>query len=174
MSVKHTIRHITRAAPTRRLDQGFSLVEILVSLVIVALGLIGVAKLQSTSLLSNTDAYYASLASFLSYEMAERIRVNPNGTSNYAVVMSTLPPTSVDCVANQCSASNMARFDVQQWIDVLNNSLPEGAGAITYSGGAQDAYTIIVRWKPKLGGNCAADGGTGTDYSCFTLNIIAS
>jgi type IV pilus assembly protein PilV len=161
------------AAARRQVARGFTLIEILVSLVVIAIGLVGVAKLQSSSLLANTDAYYASLASFLAYEMAERVRVNPNGNGSYAVAMSTGPSTSLDCVGGPCSASNMARFDVQQWLDIISTSLPEGGGKITYVGGAQDAFGIVVRWKPKLGGNCAADGTAGTDYSCFTLNIIS-
>ncbi len=157
-----------------RYARGFGLFEILVSLIVVALGLIGVTKLQSNALFANTDAYHASLASFLAYEMAERIRVNPDGDSSYALAMSTAPPTTLDCVASPCSASNMARFDVQQWISILSTSLPEGAGRIGFSGGAQEAYTVTVRWKPKMAGNCAADSSAGTDYSCFTLNIITS
>lgn len=156
-----------------RRQRGFTLIEILVSLVVIALGLVGVAKLQANALLSNTDAYYASLASFFAYEMAERIRVNPDGDANYAIVMSSTPPTSLDCVNNQCSAPNMARFDVQQWLNIISGSLPEGAGRIAYAGGTPDAFTIVVRWKPKLGGSCAADGSAGVDYACFTLDIIA-
>lgn len=162
----------SRCQLPRNAMRGFTLMEILVSLVVVAIGLIAVARLQSNALFASTDAYHSSIASFFAYEMAERMRVNPQGNAGYSSAMITAPVTSLDCVSNTCSASNIAAFDIQQWITAIAASLPEGAGRLIYTAGTPDAYTVIVRWKPKIGGNCDSSGGAGTTHSCFTLNVV--
>ncbi len=57
--------------------QGFSLVEVLVAMVIFAIGMLGIAGMQGIALKDNNDAYMRSLAVFFAYDMGDRIRANP-------------------------------------------------------------------------------------------------
>ncbi len=165
-----------REQSPRQQHSGLTLLEILVSLIVISLGLLGVATLQTNSLKSNNEAYFYSIASFLAYEMSERIRINPTADGSYASTMTSSAGSggsTVDCVTNQCSASEMAFYDLQQWLDNIAASLPSGAGRIVYTPGTQDGYLITIRWKPHFGGNCAADGSASSrDFSCFNLSIM--
>ena len=68
------------ARPTRRqIQAGFSLIEILVAIVVISLGLLGLAGLQAASLRNNQVAYFRSIASQQAYDMMDRMRVNLAG-----------------------------------------------------------------------------------------------
>lgn len=71
-----SLRRLRRAAPARR-QRGFSLLEALVSIVVLSFGLLGVAGLQAASLKYSRDARNQSVAVNLAREMAEMIRSNP-------------------------------------------------------------------------------------------------
>lgn len=97
--------------------KGFTLIEILVSLVIVAIGLLGLGSTQIMALKDNQDAYLYTQALTLSSEMADRIRANI-GVWRVA----TLPTPASNCanscnsVANSCTATAMAAYDYCIWI----------------------------------------------------------
>ena len=57
---------------------GFTLIEVLISMVILAIGLLGLAAMQTISLRDNQDAHYYQQATLLAYEMQDRIRANNN------------------------------------------------------------------------------------------------
>lgn len=155
-----------------RQAQGITLIEILVSLVILSLGLLGVAALQGRGLQASYDAYLYSQASSLAYEMAERIRAN-EGTA-YNLAMTGTAPTGTACntATSLCTATEMASYDLASWINRLNQ-LPSGQGQVTKAGAAPSTYTIIVRWKGFSTSNCAADGTTASalGFTCFTLTV---
>ena len=61
---------------------GFSLLEVLVALVILSVGLLGLARMQSTGLRQNNSAYFHSQATTLAYAILDRIRVNLDAAEN--------------------------------------------------------------------------------------------
>jgi type IV pilus assembly protein PilV len=153
-------------------QQGLSLIEILVTLVVTSLGLLGIGVLQARGLQSNQDGYLYSQASALAYDMAERIRVNVPAAvaGNYNTTMSNAP-AAADCVSADCTSdAAMAAYDLYDWkqrtVKVL---LPDASAAISYSA---PNVTITIRWRGFSAGNCDASGGTtSTDYRCFTLTV---
>ncbi len=95
---------------------GFTLIEILVSLVIVAIGLLGLGSTQIMSLKDNQDAYLYTQALTLTSEMADRIRANIGSWR-----VATLPTPASNCsnscnsIANSCSPTAMAAYDYCIW-----------------------------------------------------------
>lgn len=153
------------------LERGLSLIEILVTVVVTSLGLLGIAALQARGLQSNYDAYLYSQASALAYDMAERIRANPTAAAggSYNTTM-TSTPTTANCVTSQCGTpAQIAAYDKYDWkenhVKVL---LPEASASINY---AASDVTIVIRWRGRAQGNCDSDGSAGTAYTCFTLTL---
>ena len=68
-----------RAALSRRAQSGMTLVEVLVTAVIISVGLLGVAALQLTSLKSNQESYVRSQAAMLAADLLDRMRANQAG-----------------------------------------------------------------------------------------------
>jgi len=99
---------------------GFTLIEVLVSMVILALGLLGLAALQGISLKNNQDAYLFSQANALAYEMSDRIKANKRGWNPSGATV-TIPTPATSCTSgcnsatNSCTTTQMAAFDYCYW-----------------------------------------------------------
>ncbi len=145
-------------------QRGFSLLEILVAIVVLSIGLLGLAGLQAVSLNNNQAAYYRSIASQQAYDMADRIRANLAG--NYNALAAGLPGTNPDCIAAVCTPANIAISDHRQWNTMNARLLPAGNGTVTGAGGA---FVITVMWTEK--GNVFNDPncpvGTPANTRCF-------
>jgi len=112
-------------------QSGISLIEILVSIVIVCFGLLGVAGLLTTGLKSTQESQYRTQASFLAYDMADRMR------SNRQVALSGESKTSV-------TATNaIAVSDKTDWQTTVS-ALPSGSGTVTMS--ATNFFEITIQW----------------------------
>lgn len=108
-------------APNCRRLNGFSLVEVLVTILVLSIGLLGLAKLQFWGVKHTGSAYYRTQATLLANEMVERIRANPKGiaegystaveTCESATMDCTIKPAA-DCVSASCSESELALLDL--------------------------------------------------------------
>jgi type IV pilus assembly protein PilV len=135
-------------------DSGFTLLEILVSLVILAIGLLGLAGLQVTGLKNNLSAYHRSQATQLSYDMADRMRANVAGISFYVAGVPSATVITGCTTTTGCSAENMAKNDLLGWNTLLADALPAGVGTITQSG---SVYKIAVTWDDDRDGDNTND-----------------
>lgn len=123
--------------------RGFTLIEILVALLILSIGLLGLAALQMSGLQANQSAYMRSQAIFLAYDMFDRIRANPDQAAKYAS-----PSTSTaNCVgvSNTCTEDVLAAWDRASWQAELAERLPGGEGSVTFKPG-NTIVTIEVSW----------------------------
>jgi type IV pilus assembly protein PilV len=145
--------------PASRLSRGFSLIEVLVTLVIISLATLGMAKLQAVSMQTNTNALFESQAATLARDIIERIRANPAGdyttAFNQAVPVAVIP--SCNGAGANCDAAAMAQHDLMEWKCtlgvtafsvacaplVVGGQLPNGNGSITI---AANTYTVSIRW----------------------------
>jgi type IV pilus assembly protein PilV len=115
---------------------GFTLLEILVAIVVLSLGLLGLAGLQAASLRNNQVAYYRGIAAQQAYDMADRIRANLAGVAagNYDNLTAVTPadPACFNADAGHagCSAANMAVTDHSQWNSNNGRLLPAGVGTV--------------------------------------------
>jgi type IV pilus assembly protein PilV len=144
-------------------QQGFSLVEVMVALVVLAVGMLGIAGLYVTTLKSGGGAIYRMQAVNLATDLADRIRVNRLANVQYAAAAANnncYGAGSVDCTPAQ-----MAANDLFVWLAQVQdpNILPGGNGAVVVNGAAAPyTYQITVSWTEQ--------GGTAMSY-VLTLQI---
>jgi type IV pilus assembly protein PilV len=95
-------------------QHGFTLVEVLVTVVILAVGLLGLAGLQAVSMRNNHSAYERTQAVQLAYDMADRVRANTEEQSNFDKLDGE---AHASCTSTSgCNASEMAENDVYEWM----------------------------------------------------------
>ncbi|HEX6998941.1 MAG TPA: type IV pilus modification protein PilV [Gammaproteobacteria bacterium] len=134
-----------RADPAR----GFGLVEALVALVVVSVGLIGIAALHAHALGAARTALHRTAAVDLAADLADRMRGNGPAAAAYA-------GTGADrrCGAGgaSCSPTEMAEHDVLLWRRLVRSSLPGGDAVVDVDGDAPPTVTIRVSWhEPNAG-----------------------
>jgi type IV pilus assembly protein PilV len=132
------MKHIPRRP--RRLVRGMTLVEVLVTVVLISVGLLGVAALQLTSLRGNQEAFIRSQASALAGFILDRMRANPQAfrADAYTVAINGIG-----------TAGTTARIDLQAWQAEIDRLLPGGAnagGSIARNG---NVVTITIQWSER-------------------------
>lgn len=136
-----------------RRQRGFSLVEALVALVVLSVGLLGVAALYTWSLRDSRTALLRSEAVNLASDMADRIRANRVAGPEYDEGAAGAGAITDACSAGGCTPEEMAGNDKAEWIEALGNTLPAGEGTVDVDDTtAPFTYTITVNWvEPSLG-----------------------
>ncbi|MBL1321402.1 MAG: type IV pilus modification protein PilV [Methylophaga sp.] len=138
---------------TKIKNKGFTLIEVLITLVIMAIGLLGLAGLQISSLRDNLSAEHRGKAAQLAYDMADRMRSNID--RNNMVGLNDYTNAAVEntnCIAVPivgCTATEQAGHDVFEWEREVANSLPFGQGDVSVAAGV---YSIIVEWDDDRSG----------------------
>ena len=130
---------------TPRLPGGFTLLEVLIALVVLSIGLLGIAALQGVGLRSSNGAYLTSQASLLAYDLADRIRTNPN---EFATVN-----LGFNCPG---STANLASADLGEWSCAVQQLLPGGSATITRTPVLLEGrtnYNIELTWRDLQAGN---------------------
>ena len=125
-------------------NTGFTLIEVLIAMLVLAVGLLGLAGLQATSLSNSQSAYNRSQATQLADDLADRMRANIPGVATYttgspAPIANCLTPTG-------CTPTQMAQNDLYEWNLVITTALPSGAGTIAVAAGV---FTITISWTDK-------------------------
>lgn len=160
---------------------GFTLIEILVTLFILAIGLLGLAGLLFEGMRNNQGAYLRTQASILAYDMADRMRANrteaENGSyGNFSTA--TVNPVQVPACAAQaggCSASDQVTVDQMEWTRLLRGTgngmamVPGGVGTIAFNA-ATNIYTITIQWtegsrEGDAGENIAGDNSYSVRFA---------
>ena len=151
-------------------QKGFGILEILITVFVLAVGLLGIASLQTLGFRASQGSYMRTIASYKAYEMIDRMRANPDGIAAGSYNAISGIPSATDCSLQSCSFSAMATYDANQWNTELAYLLPSGQGTVTRSG---SVFTVVVRWdenkKGATGLDCDPD--EETDLSCFTVNV---
>ncbi len=124
-------------------QRGTTLIEVLIALVVLAIGLLGMALLQVTSVQSNHSAYYRSQVSILASDLADRMRANRTAALTDAYVFDYPTSSSTHSVSG-----TQAQKDKAEWLNTLAQALPEGTGKVEKSG---TLVTISVRWNDNRG-----------------------
>jgi type IV pilus assembly protein PilV len=123
---------------------GFTLIEVLVSVLVLAVGLLGLAGLQAASLKNNQSAYNRSQATQLAYDIADRMRANVSGKAAYTVILPSSATAKTNCLATTgCTPAEMAENDLFEWNRSVSNNLPSGIGMLAVSA---NIYTISINW----------------------------
>lgn len=154
-----------------RSQSGFTLLEILVAIVVLSIGLLGLAGLQAASLNNNQTAYYRSIATQQAYDMADRMRANLAGvgTGDYDGLSGT--PEDPGCIATEDTGcedlEDVAATDYFQWRAANAALLPGGNGTVTCCSvgtvadgdcvcNASRKFEIAVTWTEKATSSAGA------------------
>ncbi len=146
--VNQTCRGLTLA--TLKQQQGMTLLEILVAVLILSVGLLGVAGLQTSNMRNSQSAHQRTMAVMLASGMAERIRANR-----------TLALTGAFKLSKTCSpitsAGSIQQLEHKNWIAEIQTSINTASttcGEVAYDAGTR-TYTITVHWDDSraLGGD---------------------
>lgn len=142
-----------------RLSSGFTLIEVLIAVVLLAIGLLGLAGLQASALRNNQNAYFRSVATQFAYNIADRIRANrveaKRGSASTYLNSPTDAKSKATCLTTAgCTPAEMAENDLYLWNLGLTKELPLGNGSIAYASGV---YTITVNWDENKDGDTTND-----------------
>lgn len=135
-------------------SNGFSIVEALVALLVLSIGMLGIAALYVESLRAGRSAVYHTQAVNLAADMADRIRANRGAGAAAWRLTAAANPTTQGCVGAgvNCGPAALAQDDQARWRQAIDTQLP-GDGANTPNGTIEvdtglvpDQYIITVTW----------------------------
>lgn len=140
-------------------QRGISLIEVMMSVLIFSIGLIGLAGLMVVATRSNHAAYLRTQVTFLASNMADRMSANPTGVWNkdYDSTAYPVAAATVGCGAGAaCSPADLAKHDRQLWSSQLKTFLPNPEATIACLGTGDVGYdpTPQLALRPPYGGGC--------------------
>ncbi|OGB08033.1 MAG: type IV pilus modification protein PilV [Burkholderiales bacterium RIFCSPHIGHO2_12_FULL_61_11] len=169
-----------QAVPRRRAVGGVSMIEVLVTLVIIAFGLLGLAGLQARLQTSEMESYQRTQALLLLNDMANRIATNRNNAADYVTTVASPLGAGMTCPT---TTATVGQRDLREWCNAL-----QGAGETTDLGATKVGamvggrgcvesvdgdYLVTVVWQgltpiaaPPASVACGADSYNGTTGSC--------
>lgn len=179
-------------------QSGISLIEVLVAVLVLAIGLLGIAGLQTAALATNFSSYQSTQAAALSQSMAERMRANAAGViaGNYSLTAGSAPgAASQNCWSPTaaCTVADQAKWDMSVFYaevtgSSVNNSatltpntagtkassigiLPSGAASIVCPANSVGSTCIItVYWDPNKNANSSGSNYYACDGSSGALS----
>lgn len=146
------MRKIQGVAHAHR-QRGISMVESLVALVVIAVGMLGIAGLYLSSLQASRSAKLRSHAVELASSIADRIRANRDAATAYATDTYGGAPAEHDCETARCTPNELAEDDLARWLVDIRATLPGAeavTGTVTVTDRADpesDNYVINVSWR---------------------------
>lgn len=138
-------------------QRGMTLLEVLIALLVLSIGLLGMAGLQATSIRSSQSAYMRSQASILAYDAIDRMRANQaaaiSAANPYNLALATTPgaPPS-NCNTSTCTTAQLTAFDLFEWTQTLASELTGGDGSISRAVvSGRTIFSVIVQWDDTRG-----------------------
>lgn len=137
---------------------GFTLIEVLVAMLVMAIGIMGLISLQLNTLQSNQAASYRSQAVWAATDILDRMRANRTVAiaEGYDISMNSSAPGDTSTIANA---------DLSDWLTGLSNWLPSGDGSIDFDTGSS-IVTITIQWDESQ-----IKDGTGNEQFVFETQI---
>jgi len=145
-----------------RRQNGASLIEVMVALLVLAIGMLGFAGMQTRGIQAGRQAFLHSQAAFLAEDMVERIRANAAQKVAYAMLPSDAGVNN-HCDTTICSPANLRGWDQYMWQQRVGRTLPGGKGSITSALGSNAYATVTVQVTYTFEAN-----GATADYKLQT------
>lgn len=154
-------------------QRGFSMIEILVTMLIISLAMLGSAGLQAYSMKTNLGGQFRNQAAFYVTDIIERMESNKAGAiaGSYALAAGTAVPNAIttQCDTGVCSSAQLAAYDLNNWQFGLAAALPQGTGVITQTtAGNPSTYTVQVSWVDRSTDTKYASGVVSTETFAIT------
>lgn len=150
--------------PARR-QRGFTLMESLVAMVVMALGILGIVGVQMRTLTDTQAGVRRAQAIRLIEDLGERLQNNPNALGNLAVY--TGAGQDSGCATTACSPADLAAFDIWQWRRNMATALPGGSATVFVPAGGSRQLGVLVGWTEN---RYNAGGAAPTDAQTAALN----
>lgn len=153
-----------RSDISRSHQRGISLIESLVAIVVLALGIMGLAGVQTRMLVESRSANYRAIAVGLIDDLNNRMLLNRTAAlaDNYALAWDASATAARDCVGSVCDGAQMAQSDLNLWRATLAAALPAGSANVFLSSTDPRQIGIAVAW--------AANEGKAADADSITYN----
>lgn len=138
--------------PLSTSQRGFSMLEILITLVIIATALLGTAGLQIYAMRMGQSGQFRTQAVFLASDLAERMEANKAAAVAGTYVTSNTTPlvTGTDCLTSACDSTSLADYDLEQWSTDVTNLLPQPTWTVTRTtAGNPSTYRITLNWVDR-------------------------
>ncbi len=165
-------------------QRGLSMIEILVTLTIVAFGLLGLLGLQARALSVQKDSFDRKSAAELVAQLGERMRANHLGflAGTYATAFEAADatPAAVTACAAPCTSAQVATRDLDEWRIELRRRIPSSAAYIQWDPANPSWVNVSIAWaEPQAAGNDAvcdaltAGGATiPANYRCYQTRVF--
>ncbi len=183
---------------TPRKSSGFTLIEVLITIIVVSISLLGLAGLQISGLRANIVSEARSNATILANDIAERIRANQLGANQYTAITTAEQDCSEQPApfcsnyndgtaygATECDPDEMATFDSWVWAcgmptaanvkpGGVTNALLNGAGSVSCDGACSPGspHTITITWNVLNPDNSGAADTTATLTQTYSLVMV--
>lgn len=128
-------------------QSGFTLLEVLIAILVLSIGLLGLAGLMASSIRNNHSAYQRTQATWLAYDIVDRMRVNR--AAALAANYNTALGVPAACAAAPVLAGSIAAQDLTGWKNLLACALPAGDGAVVVRGNRR--VSVTVEWNDSRG-----------------------
>ncbi len=161
---------MVRASHPNQIIHGFTLVEVLISILIVAIGFAGAIKLQTAAMQAIQQSIYIGDAGLLAAEMSDRMmgntemltRVadNPYLKVNFRAGLNQIAPAS-SCYQNRCNSDQLAAADIAEWLHTINAALPDVRAVICRDDSAWNYSADNFAW----------DCHSGSDHSGIVIKL---
>lgn len=167
--------------------RGFSLLELLVTLVVLSIGLLGLGLMQTTGLGLTKTAYARTQAMMLASDIADRIRANEGAAANYVGNSATTPSgAKPPCtVGSICLGPALAASDMTDWSNRLLLELPGGAGQILDAAAVPAACTgtpttvgvgfmrVLIKWNEANSATITENRtGGNVNGDCYQFDFV--
>lgn len=144
-----------RSCGAARNQRGTSLIEVMISVLILGIGLLGIAAMQATALRNSGSSLGRSQAVIQSYAALDAMRGN-----RAQALAGNYDMTALECTASSAAAGgDLAVNDINRWIRDLKNALgPDACGRIECAAGAAECQ-VSIRWDDSRASETDAGGG---------------
>lgn len=166
---------LSRSA-TKVRQSGLSLIESLVSLLVLALGILGLAGVQTRLLVETRTANYRATAIGLIDDLTNRIALNRTAAlaGNYNFAWAAAATVAQDCVTATCNGAQLAQSDLNRWRAAVARSLPGSDASVFLSANDNRQIGIAVSWTANESSKATAGSAADAAYNAPFLVTAAN
>lgn len=171
-----------RFSPRALACLGFSLLEVLVALIVLSVGLLGIAKMQALALSSTAVSTRRALAALEADSLAGSMHVNRGywGSTASGITftvsgntVSGLPVSPApDCTAGACNSLQLASYDLSDWATQLKSLLPGDQATVACNTNTPVECLITISWTEQTVGLNATQASSGTGSAITNVNYV--
>lgn len=149
----------------KRPARGISLIEVMVTLAVISVGLLGVVKMQAAAIASTQSARTRSLVALQAGSLASAMRANPGYWGSASLVATSfsasgttitdasgvLTATPPDCTTATCTVQQLAAYDLQNWAASMNQHFPsyQASGTCDNTASVPVRCSLTITWREK-------------------------